>query len=313
MLRYFISFFVAIFMSSTSLAADLYILTYDGIASEWGVGPKWEEAFEKQCACDIEFVTVNGGSSSIITRAMIDSTAYDVILGIDNAMLDDTVAKSLLAPHHITLPQMAIDWKNDYAIAFDYGWLAFVGRKGEKLPSSMEELINSQDIKIIMETPQTSGFAHWLYGLYGDKSSDMWQKMKSHIVTLTPSWSEAYNLFLEGEADMVLSYTSSPAYHIEYDKTDQYIAPAFAEGNYLQIELASLAKTSQNPELARQFLRFLLTEEAQKAIPLTNIMFPSVKIKLPEAFDNLDIPQKSILPQFSNKKMYNIWSQQVEK
>ena len=33
-------------------------------------------------------------------------------------------------------------------------------------------------------------------------------------MTVTKGWSEAYGLFLEGEADMVLSYTTSPAYHL---------------------------------------------------------------------------------------------------
>lgn len=311
MLKLIIFTFFLFYLPLASLAADLKILTYDAIASPWGVGPRWKEAFEKQCHCNVIFTTVNGSSSALITRAMMDNTAYDIILGIDNAMLSD--AQKLLKPHGLTIPELTIDWQNDYGIAFDYGWLAFVGRKGEDLPSSMAELIDNPKIDIIMESPQTSGFAHWLYGLYGDDSGPMWQKMKTHIVTLTPSWSEAYNLFLEGEADMVLSYISSPAYHIEYDKTDAYIAPVFEEGHYLQIELAAIAKTSQNPELARQFLAFLLTEEAQKEIPLTQIMFPVIKMDLPKAFKTLDIPQKSILPQMSNQDIYKIWREQVEK
>jgi thiamine transport system substrate-binding protein len=39
-------------------------------------------------------------------------------------------------------------------------------------------------------------------------------------VTVTPGWSEAYGLFLEGEADMVLSYTTSPAYHLIAEDDD---------------------------------------------------------------------------------------------
>ena len=35
---------------------------------------------------------------------------------------------------------------------------------------------------------------------------------------MTQGWSEAYGLFLKGEADMVLSYTTSPAYHIAVEK-----------------------------------------------------------------------------------------------
>ena len=42
--------------------------------------------------------------------------------------------------------------------------------------------------------------------------------MSDNIVTVTPGWTEAYGLFLEGEAEGVLSYTTSPAYHIIAEK-----------------------------------------------------------------------------------------------
>ena len=32
-------------------------------------------------------------------------------------------------------------------------------------------------------------------------------------MTVTAGWWEAYSMFLEGEATMALSYTTSPAYH----------------------------------------------------------------------------------------------------
>ncbi len=37
-------------------------------------------------------------------------------------------------------------------------------------------------------------------------------------VTVTKGWSEAYGLFLKGESDPVLSYTTSPAYHLIEEK-----------------------------------------------------------------------------------------------
>jgi ABC-type thiamine transport system substrate-binding protein len=45
-------------------------------------------------------------------------------------------------------------------------------------------------------------------------AGEIWEALADNIVTVTPGWSEAYGLFLEGEADMVLSYTTSPAYHL---------------------------------------------------------------------------------------------------
>ena len=62
--------------------------------------------------------------------------------------------------------------------------------------------------------------------------------MADNIVTVTPGWSEAYGLFLEGEADMVLSYTTSPAYHLIAEDDATKAAALLEEGHYVQIEVA---------------------------------------------------------------------------
>lgn len=292
--------------------ADLKILTYDGIASEWGVGPKWEEAFEKQCGCDIEFEGVNGGSSAIITRAMFDKGGHDILLGIDNSMMVDALRLNLVQPHELDYPDMELGWTDKLFVPFDYGFLAFVGRKDANLPKTFEELVRNQDIKVVMEDPKTSGFAHWFYGVFGDDSAEKWAELNKHIITITPSWSEAYKLFLEGEADVAMSYSTSPAYHIAFEEKDDYQALIFPEGHYLQVELAAIAKESKNSELAKAFLQYMLSPEAQQEIPLANIMYPSVaRVKLPNAFSNLELPKKHIYPLMSNQDISDLWVNEI--
>ncbi|PID64279.1 MAG: thiamine ABC transporter substrate-binding protein, partial [Gammaproteobacteria bacterium] len=46
------------------------------------------------------------------------------------------------------------------------------------------------------------------------------------------------------------------------------------------------------PELSKQFLQFLISEEAQKILPVTNWMLPVVDVELPEVFDTLVQPEK---------------------
>lgn len=48
-------------------------------------------------------------------------------------------------------------------------------------------------------------------------------------VTVTKGWSEAYGLFLKGESDLVLSYTTSPAYHIIAEKKTTTPQPTLAK------------------------------------------------------------------------------------
>ena len=77
-------------------AADkpvLTVYTYDSFVSEWGSGPKLEAAFEKNCNCDLKFIAVEDGVS-ILNRLRVegDKAKADVILGIDDALLEETRA-----------------------------------------------------------------------------------------------------------------------------------------------------------------------------------------------------------------------------
>ena len=128
---------------------------------------------------------------------------------------------------------------------------------------------------------------HGLSLQHGDKAAEVWKGLADNIVTVTPGWSEAYGLFLEGEADMVLSYTTSPAYHLLAESDDSKAAALFDEGHYMQIEVAGKLAATDQPELADKFLDFMLTDAFQSVIPQTNWMYPAVTpaAGLPEGFD----------------------------
>jgi thiamine transport system substrate-binding protein len=109
---------------------------------------------------------------------------------------------------------------------------------------------------------------------HGDRA-EVWRQLRPRILTVSKSWDEAYGLFLKGEAPMVLSYTTSPAYHIIAEKKTQYAADNFPEGHYLQVEVAGVTAQAPHPELARKFLQFMLSTKFQDVIPETNWMYPA--------------------------------------
>ena len=89
----------------------------------------------------------------------------------------------------------------------------------------------------------------------------------------------------------MLSYTTSPAYHQVAEGVDHYKAAQFSEGHVAQVEVAAISAYTEQPELANQFLQFLISPEAQAIIPVTNWMLPVIDgIELPEAFDKLVTP-----------------------
>jgi thiamine transport system substrate-binding protein len=185
-------------------------------------------------------------------------------------------------------------------LPFDWGYFAFVKNADLPAPSNFRDLAES-DLKIIIQDPRSStpglGLVMWVKAAYGDQAGEIWQALADNIVSVTPGWSEAYGLFLEGEADMVLSYTTSPAYHLIAESDASKAAAAFDEGHYMQVEVAAKLAGSDQPELADQFMRFMLTDAFQSIIPTTNWMYPAKtpSTGLPAGFETLITPAKSLL------------------
>ena len=103
-------------------------------------------------------------------------------------------------------------------------------------------------------------------------------KLAPKVLTVTRGWSESYGMFTSGEADMVLSYTTSPAYHIAAEDDLTKKAAIFPEGHYFMTEVAAQLAGTDQPELAQQFMDWVLTPEFQAEIPLANWSMPA---KLP--------------------------------
>ena len=295
--------------ATASQAADktLTVYTYESFTADWGPGPKVKAAFEKTCGCTVNYVAVTDGVA-LLSRLKLEGkdTKADVVLGLDTNLVDEAKDTGLFEPAGIDTSAVKLpgDFKDDVFVPYDYGHFAVVydTQTIKNPPKSLKELVEGDPTqKIVIEDPRTStpglGLLLWVKSVYGDKSAEAWKKLKGRILTVTPGWSEAYDLFTKGEAPMVLSYTTSPAYHMIADKTDRYQAASFSEGHYIQIEVAGLTKTSQNKDLARDFLKFMITPGFQDIIPTNNWMMPvsATSEPLPDAFGKLVVPAKTFL------------------
>ncbi len=279
-----VPFFFAGLMTATSVMADtpvLTVYTYDSFASDWGPGPAVEEAFEATCGCDLQIVPAGDGAA-LLARIQLEGARSDadVVLGLDTNLTAAAAATDLFAPHSVTA-DFAVPggWDDPTFVPFDWGYFAFVGNAGADLPANFKALGDS-DTKIVIQDPRSStpglGLLMWVKQAYGDDAPMIWENLADNVVTVTAGWSEAYGMFLEGEADMVLSYTTSPAYHIIAEEDMSKTFATFDEGHYMQIEVAGKLAGSDQPELADQFLNFMVTDAFQSIIPTTNWMFPAV-------------------------------------
>jgi len=284
----------------------LTVYTYESFVPDWGPGPKVEAAFEAVCECDLRFVGLDDGVA-ILNRLKLegDTTEADVALGMTAELVPELKATGLFAPSGVDLAPLVVPggFGDDVFVPFDYSYLAFVydTQSIADPPQSFEDLLNGDpDEKIAIQDARTStpglGLLLWVKSIYGERAEEAWAKLRPRILTVTPGWSESYGLFTNGEVPMVLSYTTSPAYHEIEEGTERYKAAAFSEGHYLQVELAGALRTSRQPELARRFLAFLLTPEFQRIIPTGNWALPAAAPgePLPEAFGKLVQPSRPL-------------------
>ncbi len=280
---------VALLGAFPAIAADkpeLVVYTYDSFVSDWGPGPQVEQAFEATCACDLKLIAVGDGAG-ILSRLQLESgrTDADIVLGLDTNLTAAAKETGLIAEHGLSGSfDMPLAWEDGNFLPYDWGYFAFVydETKVPEAPKSFEALIDS-NLEIVIQDPRSStpglGLMMWVEAAYGADAARIWEGLAPRIVTVTKGWDEAYGMFLEGEADMVLSYTTSPSYHIIAEEDTTKKAAPFEEGHYMQVEVAGIVEGTDQPDLAKTFLEFMISDGFQSIIPTTNWMYP---VKLPE-------------------------------
>ena len=293
-----------IYIFSSSLRAEkLTVYTYDSFVSEWGPGPIVEKIFEDKYEIDLQFIAVDS-AATLLNKIILEgeNTKADLVLGLDMNLFNAAEKSELFVSHNmkninnkLTLP---LNWESDIFVPYNYGYFAFVynNKTLKNPPLSMEDLINKTDARIVIQDPRTStpglGLLTWMKALYGDSAQNKWSQLNKKIISVTKGWTDAYyNFFMAGEADIVLSYSTSPAAHIMFEENYDISASTFKEGNYISVEFAGILNSSKNKQMANKFLDFMISDDFQKVIPGTNIMYPVTDVEMPEAFNKLEIPK----------------------
>ena len=277
-------------------SSELVIWTYDSFISEWGPGPEIASRFGEATGITLRWVS-HGDAGAVLSRLILEGkdADADIVLGLDQNMADRALASGLLEAYRPKgaegiLPGLVID--TEYRLVpMDYSYFAIVYDSATipNPPKSLEDLTGGEYAKrLVLLDPRTSspglGFFAWTREVYGDGWRDYWRRLAPSILTIAEGWDTGYGLFTAGEAPMVLSYTTSPGYHLEYEETERYRAALFSDGHPVQIEVAGLLAAGKHRENAKRFLDFMLSPAFQETIPLGNWMYPVIDIPLPASF-----------------------------
>lgn len=280
----------------------LTVYAYDSFTGDWGPGNDIVKAFEEQTGIKVNLVGA-AGAVEMYSRVVYEGAdcPADVVIGISDSIDADQSLFLDWTPD--CMEDLSVEKKGNL-VPFDYGFFAFIADmeyfKDHELPTCLEDLTKPEfKDKVILIDPRTSsvglGLLSWTINTLGeDAAFDWWKAMKTNALTIGDSWSSSYGLFTEGEAPLVISYTTSPVYHALYEDTDRYQAIDFTDGHVKTTEYLGILKTSKNVEDAKRFCEFVLTQ-GQEQIAVANTMFPANgNVELPEAFNAALMPSKVV-------------------
>lgn len=275
--------------------------------NSWGPGPELRDLFEKQTGIKVNFQEMKD-SMTLFQKASLEGQGsnIDVILSIDQFDIvrwSDKMAwkniESRIDREQTTTSfskQLTVEGKN-FFIPYDWSPIAFNGLKNKNITvNNLNDLLNP-DLKgkIALIDPRTSSvglqFLVWVMKTKSEPEAVEYLKLifkSAHSVS--SSWSMAYGLFKSQSVDVVLSYATSPFYHLIEEKNENYKAYEFTEGHPIQVEYAGIPEFCNRCDAALQFIHFLQSPEAQKIIMTKNYMLPVNKmVQEGTVFDTLKI------------------------
>ncbi len=271
--------------------------------------------FESEHNATVEFLKA-GDAGEALNKACLSKAnpLADVFFGVDNTFLSRAIGcdifESYVSPALAAVPdELQLDPQNRL-LPVDFGYVnlnydrAWFEQQGLAVPQTLRDLARPEYKGLLVApNPATSspGLAFLLttiaaFGETGDYTYlDFWRDLRANDVLVTDGWSEAYFSHFtvgsagQGNRPLVVSYSTSPAADVFYSegaKTEPDSGNISPPGEtFRQIEFAGILKGTQQPELARAFVDFMLGDAFQEDIPLQMFVYPaSSSAAIPDLF-----------------------------
>jgi thiamine transport system substrate-binding protein len=280
--------------------------------------------FQAQCGCEVRFLK-SGDAGLMLNKAILSKSQplADVMYGVDNTFLSRALREDLFdayaSPALSGIPdELKLDPTNRL-LPVDYGYVTVnydrdhFADSGLPIPQTLRDLADPRyKGTLVVENPATSspGLAFLLttvavFGEEGDYTwLDFWRELRANDVFVAEGWEDAYygqfsGSSGEGDRPLVVSYATSPAAEVFFADPQPAAAyrqrPAPGE-TFRQVEFAGILKGAAQPELARQWLDFMLGATFQADIPLQMWVYPARSgTQLPEVFvQHAAVPEEPV-------------------
>ena len=294
--------------SGTDADGPVELVTYDAYVLDEDAAAAFAEDEGRQIS-----VLQQGDAGSMTARAVLSAgkPEGDVLFGVDNTLLTRALDAKLFEPLpedilNLGPEQFRVDGPGgDTVVAIDSGQVcvnadtAWFEKNKLDVPTSLEDLADpSYKGLLVTENAAASspGLAFVLGTIahFGDDWQDYWKRLVANDVRVAADWSDAYEAAYSvsgGDRPLVVSYGSSPPAEVFYSegqriKPQSEVIPATCTE---QVEYAGVLAGTERPEAARALVAFLLSDENQQSIPLSNFVFPIRDVAVPKVFEQFAV------------------------
>ena len=288
---------------------ELVVATYDAFvdAPSSSPGPWIKETFESEFDATVTFATPDSEINYYIERGLqgveIDA---DVYVGLTVDMLtrvDDRLDDGLFSPVEGISRSGDIKESLQFdpggrVLPFDTSYVSLVynetlAEEGTfTAPETFDGLLDPEyEGDLLMQNPAASATGksfvlHSIKAKGEDGYLDYWNQLQENGVRVLADWGTSYDQFLNEEAPMVVSFSTDQVFA---NRADQDLAKHqirfLNDQGYAFPEGMAVFEGTDTPDLAREFVDFMLRSDVQGEIAQRNVAFPATTTaELPAEF-----------------------------
>jgi len=281
-------------VSSAQSDDPLAVYTYDSFVS-FGAADVISTKFKEETGRDVRFVATADSRtmlSKLISERESGGTNADAFVGVEvndlGTARENDVFQQLSNEDVPNLENVPADIQFDpdnRLIPYEHGFITLVYDTEQidpsNVPRTFEALLSERyRDSLIVEDPRTSSpglsFLLWTIAQQGeDGYIDYWQELMPNVLTITQGWSEAFQLFTDGEAPMMVSFSTDHAFDVIVNDSDDLRVLTLKNQAYRTIFGMGVVRGTDQPDLARQFLNIVLSADVQSELAETEWMIPA--------------------------------------
>ena len=274
----------------------LTVAAYSSFTGEGTAGNWLKSAFEDEHPeTTVEFQTTENGVNEFIQRQSEGAPIEpDLFIGLNTGELvraDEQLDNSLFAAagdavegRERVTSELNFD-PDGRVVPYDTGYISLVYDEGEvDAPATFDSLLEpAYEDGLLAQNAQQSdpgrAFLLWTIAEKGPEGYlDYWSELADNGVQILSDWGTSYEAYQNEEAPMVVSYSTDQVYyHGEGVDMSRHQVGFLNDQGYANPEGMAQFVDAANPELASEFMSFVLTDTAQAEIATRNVQFPAVE------------------------------------